>query len=208
MMMIEDMDGDEDPSSWSSRPSSPSRKRGRSAEGKQCAKTAELSLQSTSIPVSQWYGDTILRWEWSWRWSRWEPDDNAHNHGQNGGNGDALILQIAVVPVLCKHKVDRTAWLPPLHIHLNHHICYNRHFFALPHNWNHIECHNCHTPSPMWSMPTSSSLILLKSSWPSLSSWPLSLSSSPRCLSLTQRATERSPQSRRERSLGYWHQFG
>ena len=61
MMMIVDMDGDEDPSSWSSHRSSPSRKRGRSAEGKQCAKTAELSLQSTSIPVSQWYGDTILK---------------------------------------------------------------------------------------------------------------------------------------------------
>ena len=60
-MMIVDMDGDKDPSSWASHPSSPSRKRGRSAEGKQCAKTAELSLQSTSIPVSQWYGDTILK---------------------------------------------------------------------------------------------------------------------------------------------------
>ena len=59
--MIVDMDGDEDPSSWSSHRSSPSRKRGSSAEGKQCAKTAELSLQSTSIPVSQWYGDTILK---------------------------------------------------------------------------------------------------------------------------------------------------
>ena len=51
-----------------------------------------------------------------------EPDDNAHNHGQNGGDGDTLILQIAAVPVLCKHKVDRTARLPPLHIHLNHHF--------------------------------------------------------------------------------------
>ena len=66
----------------------------------------------TSIPVSQWYGDTIL--------DEFLSQINAIFGRQFAEYVEKVTnMRCMSAPVLRKHKVDWSAWLPTLHVHLH-----------------------------------------------------------------------------------------